>query len=107
MKMAWLQAKEELGVEVVAPYRIELDGTLVTAIAYLPDFGSEKGTLVLEIEENKFANLAGSHGYFCSQLNPESYNHFNRRLYQKTLDDWQWFSKSKSPPSWYTGRSWS
>jgi len=106
MEIAWLEAKKRLGIEVITPYKFELDGVSVTAIAYLPDFGSPKGALVFKISENPYLNLAQSHGYFCSELNPEIYGCFNHQQFQETLDDWQWFSKSKKPPSWYTGRPW-
>ena len=106
MEMAWLEAKEKLGIEVIAPYKFELDGVSVAAIAYLPDFGSSKGTLVFEIAENSHLNLAKSHGYFCSELNPEIYGYFKHQQFQEALNDWQWSSKSKKPPSWYTGQPW-
>lgn len=107
MHDAWREAGEDLDIEIVVPFESEIAGTIVFAIAFLPDFGSGKGTLVFDAAENPNVELAYNNGYYCSQLSSASYSLYSRKLFQETLDDWQWSSKEKQPPSWYTGEAWS
>ena len=106
MDKAWIKAKEELQIEVIAPFSIVLDGHEITAIAFLPNFGSAKGTLLFNIENPDGFSKAMKYGYFCSQLNCESYEKYNQQLFQESLNDLQWCSSKKQPPIWYTGSSW-
>jgi hypothetical protein len=51
------------------------------------------------------AGLAAAQGYGFTVLG-KSYEDYDRRLFEDTLNDWQW-TGDRDPPPWYTGAPWS
>ena len=89
---AWQQAASDLGIRVQAPYSLNAnDGPTIQFEALICDFGGPKGVLITTVgEDTKFA-AATEAGFFCSQLNPDSYSSYVPELFRDTLDDWGWF----------------
>jgi hypothetical protein len=106
MTEAWLEAGVDLGVRVIAPYTVQSGHGEINVLAYLPDFGSRKGTLVFSMRDDEGVQSLSSAGFFCSQLNPEEYGCYDRDLFIATLTDWQWLSTIGKLPQWYTGEPW-
>ncbi|MGC4068434.1 MAG: hypothetical protein QM784_28065 [Polyangiaceae bacterium] len=104
---AWIEAAAELGIRVQAPYQHYFpDGTVLVAEAFVPDFGSPAGMLVIALEDAaRVAALSGS-GLAYSALG-QSYDAYDSTLFRETLDDWGWFGSPAIRPNWYTGKPWS
>jgi hypothetical protein len=104
---AWREAGEVLGVRVRAPHTYVLpNGVPIELEAYLEDFGSKAGILLVALQdEERCAALRGS-GAYHSELAP-SYRSFDDAHFKATLDDWQWFGPDDRRPAWYTGKPWS
>ncbi len=107
---AWQRCATDLGIRVEAPYEL-LDrfGRLCHFAAYVPDFGSSKGALVLVVEPPVFdhdkvaAECAKHHDIWLSCMNIEMYAAYDRQTFIDVLDDWQYFGMESTRPSWYSG----
>lgn len=98
----------ELGVEVVSPFVVVLDGQPVRFDAYLPHYGSEKGVVFMLDMKQRLAQqskAANFYGYFQSFLNADAETSLTH--VKDTLDDWGYFGPEHLRPSWYTGKPWS
>ena len=104
---AWLEAAQDLGIRVVAPFTLHSDeGLPVTYEAHIVDFGGPRGTVVGVLEDDApWKGIRHDHGYYSSNLAP-SYRRYDRQHFIDTLNDWQWFGDSALRPSWYNGRPW-
>lgn len=99
---AWLDAAQDLGITVAAPYSV---GQQVF-VALVEDFGRDKGTVVDWLGSGNDTRALAAEGYFVSALNPTPYAPYDREQYRETLDDWGWQRDPENAPSWYTGRPW-
>jgi hypothetical protein len=99
---AWQTAGSELDVRVVAPCEVRTaSGKVVVCEAYLPDFGSPKGAIVLGYDgTDTFRSQLGE--YWCS-VSYEPYEKFSPTLFVDTLNDWGWFGAIGMQPNWYGG----
>jgi hypothetical protein len=96
---AWLEAAEDLGIDVTAPYAVG-DQTFGALIA---GFGAGRGTVVdWQGSDNTTADLAAA-GYYLSIVSPQAYGVYARDLFRETLDDWGWHGDPQHQPPWYTG----
>src|SRR4051812_38715989 len=108
---AWSEAAQDLGIRVVAPFQVDLDGDELQCTALVPDFDDVNGTLVMtgstEEWQAKRAVLdkASDAGYGCSFLS-SAYAHYERELFVDTLNDWGWSRGPDSAPEWYSGQPW-
>jgi hypothetical protein len=98
---SWREAAADLGVQIVAPYRL---GPRAFA-AWIPNFGSPSGTLIDWLTSRADWTAAAAEGYYVSRLNAESYRTYDRDLFVATLNDWGWHGQAPAP-SWYTGDPW-
>ena len=106
MACAWLEARDDLGIRVVHPFTFEIPGGLraTTVGVYLPDFGSNRGTLLISrFDPPAMDDLADRADYFQSGLNPECYEPYDRSTYIETLNDWGWFGPDGEAPPWFSG----
>jgi len=100
---AWQEAAEDLNIRVVAPFElISADGALALFEAFVPDFGSPAGAIVMT---EKSRNDAVVKELWASTLF-ETYQTYNRQHFIETLDDWGWFGDKTKVPAWYTGTPW-
>jgi hypothetical protein len=99
---AWQIAAENLGISVTAPYeKTASSGEVIVCEAYLPDFGSASGAVVLSHDvTGKFHSIL--EGCWCSVLH-ESYESYDQALFVDTLNDWGWFGAPETEPHWYSG----
>jgi hypothetical protein len=106
---AWLEAAQDLGIRVTAPFGImnEIDETEIYE-ALIHDFGGPKGTLTGRTHDFKSDPMESRSkaGYYASNL-ANSYRKYDPEYFKATLDDWQWFGDTSQRPSWYTGKPWS
>jgi hypothetical protein len=103
---AWRRASNALGIAVIAPFEIAEPGRTVSCVAFLPQFGSPKGTVVdytapPEFDTNKLlASWARQRGIFYTFLNVEKYGNFDRIAFQEALADWGFFGSAEAAPLW-------
>ena len=77
---------------------------MTTEGVYLPDFGSEHGTLLTcRFDAEAVSEAADQTAYYQSGLNPRAYEPYRRSLFVETLNDWGWFGDAASAPAWFTG----
>jgi hypothetical protein len=96
---SWLKVASELGVRVIAPYMMRApDGSDIECEAYVPDFGSPSGAVVLsgKTERRERARLKSLIGVWHS---------IDARGSRECLEDWEWFGPPGSAPSWYRPKS--
>jgi hypothetical protein len=106
--IAWRRAANDLGIDVVAPFSIELeDHSECEFIALIKGFGTLKGTLICSPEEWDdlgYCYLAEDHGYYCSGVYAV-YEQYNKDHFIDTLNDWGWFGDESAVPRWYKPRT--
>jgi hypothetical protein len=100
MRSVWLQAAEDLEFEFTTPFRVNLLRRQVSAFGLLPEFGAERGMVVLlEYEKAECdALLESGYGFSCFSLTNEPYD---RDSFVEILRDWGWSSSASLPPAWY------
>ena len=96
----WRQAADELGCMLVSPYELRsATGAIVIYAALLPEFGSERGMLVItECDYAEATRVAREQGFGFSVLSNDSAN--DRDSFVEMLCDWGWTSR-QPPPTWY------
>ena len=99
---AWTTAASDLGIRVVVPYALRDRDGVVLADAFLPDFGSSAGAVIVAIGAGSqvLRRAAASMGAFYSELSLDAYSPYERSLYVETLEDWGWTNVSEAPPEW-------
>jgi hypothetical protein len=104
---AWLEASNDLGVTVIAPYRVETRGPQVLwCEAFIPDFGSPTGALAISSRSRTMVRpVLRKASRWHSELG-DGYARYSRKLFAETLDDWGWFGQEQLKPDWYTGNYW-
>ena len=102
---AWRQAAVDLGIRVIAPFALSLDGETERYEAHILDFGGPKGTVVTG-QNGESGGIRKRLGYYYSILFP-SYRVYARQHFIDTLNDWGWFGEKGKEPVWYTGKPWS
>ena len=108
---AWLDAADDLGIDVVAPFTLRVDEQEVHCIALIPDFGAVNGMVVLQggvaewEEVRELLDAASKLGYGFSFLR-DSYRRYDRGLFVDTLNDWGWRTETRAAPEWYSGEPW-
>ena len=102
---AWLQAATDLGIRVVAPFKLNYGGKEYWFEAHIADFGGPNGTVVGN-QDDTIDDVRIRCGYYASNLFP-SYRIYIRQHFIETLNDWGWFGEKGREPPWYTGMPWS
>jgi hypothetical protein len=106
ISQAWREAGTDLGIRVIAPFQINIDGGEVVIEACILDFGKFKGTVALSKMTSHHQKALAEIGYFTSILFP-TYRSYSREHFIDTLNDWQWLGRPEEKPVWYTGKPWS
>ena len=100
MAQAWIDAASDLGIRVEHPFQfVTADGASATTRGvYLPDFGSEKGTLLTcRFDSDQVHEAAEATDYFQSALSPHHYEPYRRSVFVAALNDWGSFGGSAAP----------
>jgi hypothetical protein len=101
---AWILAASDLQLDVTAPYTLRgPHGGTIEFIAYVRDFGTKAGTLVLYMPHALSTRHTPTTPFFVSVLNPNIYFDYDRERFIDLLEAWGWTGKG-SPPSWYRER---
>jgi hypothetical protein len=106
---AWLAAAADLGLDVVAPYRVvDSENRAINGSALVRQFGSSAGALVLDLASTTQTETAAATrlGFFVAQVSAEAYASYDRDLFVDTLNDWGWFGPEQDRPTWFTGETW-
>jgi hypothetical protein len=96
----WSQASHELGFRLIAPHELrDTTGAAITYAALLPEFGSERGMLVIVDRDCTAAmRLAQAQHFGFSVLSDDPT--YDRDSFVEMLCDWGWTS-DQLPPGWY------
>lgn len=105
----WLQTCNKLGVDITAPYVIEVDGKTVKYLAFLPDYGGAKGTVICPMDlpkvgpDENLRKIARLKGFFVSSINVSPYakGNVNEKVFQEMLEDWGYYGSEEKRPSWF------
>lgn len=64
LSLAWRLAAQELGVRLIAPFELRADdGKPLSCTGLLPDFGGEKGTVIIgDQDPGEAVDVAHEHG---------------------------------------------
>jgi hypothetical protein len=105
---AWLEAAEDLGIRVTAPFKMDVpvpEDELRVYEPHILDFSGPRGTVV-GVLDDRLHDCRSEQGFYCSNIGP-SYRTYQRQPFIDTLNDWGWFELADLRPVWYTGKSWS
>jgi hypothetical protein len=102
LKKSWLQAVQDLGIEVITDARIAGRERIV-----VKSFGGKLGTVIGKIGEFKKEEIKvfEKEGFYLSELG-NSYWQYDRQLFIDTLNDWGFLGENSDSPKWYTGKPW-
>jgi hypothetical protein len=106
VSQAWGKAAQLLKFEAIAPYSISVEDQVLDCVAFVPDFGGVRGTIVGILEppdlrtDKRLSLYAKEHGLFYSFLNPEEYATYNEARFKETLFDWGFFGPASRRPEW-------
>jgi hypothetical protein len=90
----WVKASMDLSFKIISPYYIEINGKEKEIFAFLPRYGSIKGTLVELTSEPDFKTdsdiicFAKENNIFCSFINMKSCLKYDQDYFKETLEDW-------------------
>ena len=97
---AWKKAEVDLGIEIENSFI--LDGNEFPLLVKY--FGTELGTVIVDMDDFDVVEDQIPKTYYCSGLNPEAYNKYDRNEFIDTLEDWGWFGPKEKRPPWYTDK---
>ena len=102
LTQAWQLASKDLGIEVVAPYRLMLKcGVAVEATLLVRDFGASRGML-LSITYEQFRVVTDelvAEGYGYSVFSGKDLS-YDQTYFVEILNDWGWTGPENRRPSW-------
>lgn len=98
---AFLTAGRELGIEVVAPFVLIVDGRRHEFPAFVPHFGCSKGIAVAPMPSDPTLSQAAQRADLgTSFVNPELYSSYGREHFIDMLTEWGFYGPAKKRPSW-------
>jgi hypothetical protein len=98
----WREVGRQLGVRVIAPYTVEAGGQKIECEAYLPDFGSPRGAVVISrrTERRERAALRRVPDLWYSMPPKRGFARASDEL-----EDLGWFGPAGQAPSWYRDKA--
>jgi len=103
---AWSDARNDLKIDVVAPFDLMIDDTELKCVALLRQFGFRNGMLVMDdstLDETfGLAKVAVERGYGFSYLG-RGFTTYQRESFIEALNDWSWNGDAAGAPDWYRG----
>jgi hypothetical protein len=98
---AWMAAARDLGVDVIAPFSLTVDGRDHEYLALVPHFGGGKGIVVAALPSDRVLYAdAKSADYRCSFVNVELYGAYERAFFIETLTEWGFTGPAEKRPAW-------
>jgi hypothetical protein len=100
---AWRDAGEDLGIAVTAPAELrDAAGQPFWCEAFVPDFGSPAGGLVLSERTARRVREQLRSGDFCYSIHPTRVRTaYERSTFIAELVDWGWFGAADAAPDWW------
>jgi len=105
----WQRAAQDLGLDVVAPFRLTLsDGASMEFVALVKSFGTPGGMLVhTDYDALKpYTQRLKEDGYGWSAMPGISEDSYTRQGAIDVLNDWGWTGEKGLEPKWYSGAYW-
>ena len=102
----WRQAAHDLGLKLIAPFKLADEDRTLSYPGLIPPFGSPMGMLVivgLHYDDHVRVAQQQGYGYSCFSEDSQSYD---RDSFIDVLNDWGWSDSPNSVPAWYTGEPW-
>jgi hypothetical protein len=100
---AWKLAARDLGIEVIAPFFLAVDGREHEYLAHVSHFGGGKGIVVAPLPSDRVLYAdAKSRDYRCSFVNGELYATYERAFFIDTLMEWGFTGPTENRPTWLT-----
>lgn len=102
----WREARDKLGIAVVAPFTFRVDGRAYECVAWLPDFGGPRGMVLFELSAPEFrvpaeaVADAEACGYRWSGVNGALYRQYNEAVFVEALRDWGFTGAASARPTW-------
>lgn len=96
--VTWREAAADLQIALDAPFVVTASGKSFTYFARLPQFGSQRGMLLMLDYYPLLSEVADANGYGFSCI--EVGATYDREGFIEVLCDWGWAVEEK-PPSWY------
>jgi len=91
----WMAVAHRLGINIIAPFNVELSGVQTQLTALLPQFGASAGMVVDAdwdtIQQHQSSLLAAGYGFSCVEP-PEPDESID-----EMLSDWGWSSPLPKP----------
>jgi hypothetical protein len=85
------QAAGDLGLEVQAPFELQINGSTIVFVAYFPHFVSPRGVLIaLSSCWGAVHEAAGAAGYACVGLNPDHLSVYSLDQWRNIITQWGW-----------------
>ena len=99
---SWKKASDDLKIKIQAPFMlITKDKGTFQFDLLIEGFGSPLGTVILSIDNMDEFYTPEEYGYYCSALNSDRYETYNRQRFIDTLTDWGYFGEISKTPDWY------
>jgi hypothetical protein len=115
MQMKFQRAAEDLGLEIVMPFQIKLEGTTISAPLLLRNFGDENGVVLMVTSDpssilDSDLKLLQKYKYYWSISDEQSIKDdpiasYDRDSFVGMLRDWGWTGPSNNRPSWLPSES--
>jgi hypothetical protein len=91
----WIAVAHRLGIDIIAPFHVELSGVQAQFTALLPQFGAQAGMVVDAnwdtIQPHQSSLLAAGYGFSCAGA-PEAEHSID-----DMLSDWGWSGRLPKP----------
>jgi hypothetical protein len=91
----WIKASDDLGFNIVTPYFLMVDGRKQEIFAFLPEYGSYKGTFVFLMSppdyntDNYLSKWARKRKIFFSFINIDDFLNYDKKYFREILKDWR------------------
>lgn len=107
----WRIRCHEWGIEINAPFVLNIGNEPFACIAFLPHFGGPKGMVIAPMDLPAFSSddrvfvVARKSGLFCSFVNVNAFmrDAVPDDLFKEALNDWGYYGPSEKRPKWFTG----
>jgi hypothetical protein len=106
---AWRAAAVDLGIDVVAPFALSVNGRELRCFALVKGFGRSNGILLVGAESEQWKEGGDRPifdlGYGVIHVWGETYAEYDRSSFIDALNDLGWKGDPDAAPDWYTGES--
>jgi hypothetical protein len=102
----WQAARDDLGIEIIAPYTVGLPGGhTLTAKLLVKQFGHRNGTLIFTNAEEVWSHRKdlAAFGYAYSVLEEptsDTDERYDRDVFISMLSEWEWTGNEQEQPKW-------